>query len=218
MTDSPEPGCRAGLDYLVRPDCLVGSWQTSLGAGAERGAARRPAELVFAPIPAWCYTTGQERLALHFGIASTVGPRCGRIIDAAFERLETSCIGLGLSLGLGQFVIPHGGDPLQHDSGTAPELCVAPAEAPCLDDLLARAASRVFQRELEIGTVAAAGWGAGPGAFSWRHPPNCVRVYTEVGGLEVVILALDFGTAAATSAVESLRGLLPGIAASCSTW
>ncbi len=32
LPDSSEPGCRAGLDYLVRPACVVGSWQTSLGA------------------------------------------------------------------------------------------------------------------------------------------------------------------------------------------
>ena len=38
LTDSSEPGCRAGLDYLVRPACLVGSWQTSLGAVPGLGA------------------------------------------------------------------------------------------------------------------------------------------------------------------------------------
>ena len=44
LTDSSGPGCRAGLDYLVRPGCLVGGWQASLGAVARRG-------LVFADGP-----------------------------------------------------------------------------------------------------------------------------------------------------------------------
>ncbi len=36
LTDSSEPASGAGFYYLVRPDCLVGSWQTSLGAEPER--------------------------------------------------------------------------------------------------------------------------------------------------------------------------------------
>ena len=36
LTDSSEPVSGAGFYYLVRPDCLVGSWQTSLGAEPER--------------------------------------------------------------------------------------------------------------------------------------------------------------------------------------
>ena len=36
LTDSSVPVSGAGFFYLVRPDCLVGSWQTSLGAEPER--------------------------------------------------------------------------------------------------------------------------------------------------------------------------------------
>ena len=36
LTDSSTPASGAGFYYLVRPDCLVGSWQTSLGAEPER--------------------------------------------------------------------------------------------------------------------------------------------------------------------------------------
>ena len=32
LTDSSVPASGAGFYYLVRPDCAVGSWQTSLGA------------------------------------------------------------------------------------------------------------------------------------------------------------------------------------------
>jgi len=32
LTDSSVPVTGAGFYYLVRPDCGVGSWQTSLGA------------------------------------------------------------------------------------------------------------------------------------------------------------------------------------------
>jgi hypothetical protein len=39
LTDSSEPASGAGFFYLVRPDCLVGSWQTSLGAEPERDLA-----------------------------------------------------------------------------------------------------------------------------------------------------------------------------------
>ncbi len=37
LTDSSEPVSGAGFYYLVRPDCVVGSWQTSLGAEPGRG-------------------------------------------------------------------------------------------------------------------------------------------------------------------------------------
>jgi len=36
LMDSSLPDSGAGFYYLVRPDCLVGSWQTSLGAEPER--------------------------------------------------------------------------------------------------------------------------------------------------------------------------------------
>ncbi len=36
LTDSSVPASGAGFYYLVRPDCVVGSWQTSLGAEPER--------------------------------------------------------------------------------------------------------------------------------------------------------------------------------------
>ncbi len=39
LTDSSVPVSGAGFYYLVRPDCLVGSWQTSLGAEPERDVA-----------------------------------------------------------------------------------------------------------------------------------------------------------------------------------
>ena len=39
LTDSSTPVSGAGFYYLVRPDCLVGSWQTSLGAEPERDLA-----------------------------------------------------------------------------------------------------------------------------------------------------------------------------------
>ena len=39
LTDSSVPVSGAGFYYLVRPDCLVGSWQTSLGAEPERDLA-----------------------------------------------------------------------------------------------------------------------------------------------------------------------------------
>ncbi len=32
LTDSSVPAAGTGFYYLVRPDCVVGSWQTSLGA------------------------------------------------------------------------------------------------------------------------------------------------------------------------------------------
>ena len=36
LTNSSVPASGAGFYYLVRPDCLVGSWQTSLGEEPER--------------------------------------------------------------------------------------------------------------------------------------------------------------------------------------
>ena len=39
LTDSSELASGAGFYYLFRPDCLVGSWQTSLGAEPERDLA-----------------------------------------------------------------------------------------------------------------------------------------------------------------------------------
>ena len=39
LTDPSEPISGAGFYYLVRPDCLVGSWQTTLGAEPGRDAA-----------------------------------------------------------------------------------------------------------------------------------------------------------------------------------
>jgi len=36
LTDSSLPPSGAGFYYLFRPDCVVGSWQTSLGAEPER--------------------------------------------------------------------------------------------------------------------------------------------------------------------------------------
>ena len=36
LTDPSVPVSGAGFYYLVRPDCLVGSWQTSLGAEPAR--------------------------------------------------------------------------------------------------------------------------------------------------------------------------------------
>ena len=39
LTDSSVPASGVGFYYLVRPDCLVGSWQTSLGAEPERDLA-----------------------------------------------------------------------------------------------------------------------------------------------------------------------------------
>jgi hypothetical protein len=36
LKDSIEPASGAGFYYLVKPDCMVGSWQTSLGAEPER--------------------------------------------------------------------------------------------------------------------------------------------------------------------------------------
>jgi hypothetical protein len=39
LTDSSVPVTGAGFYYLVRPDCDVGSWQTSLGAEPERDLA-----------------------------------------------------------------------------------------------------------------------------------------------------------------------------------
>ena len=39
LTDSSEPLSGAGFYYLVKPDCGVGSWQTSLGAEPERDLA-----------------------------------------------------------------------------------------------------------------------------------------------------------------------------------
>ncbi len=39
LTDSSEPASGAGFYYLVRPDCVVGSWQTTLGAEPERDLA-----------------------------------------------------------------------------------------------------------------------------------------------------------------------------------
>ena len=39
LTDSSEPASGTGFYYLVRPDCLVGSWQTSLGAEPGRDLA-----------------------------------------------------------------------------------------------------------------------------------------------------------------------------------
>ncbi len=39
LTDLSEPVSGAGFYYLVRPDCVVGSWQTSLGAEPERDLA-----------------------------------------------------------------------------------------------------------------------------------------------------------------------------------
>ena len=39
FTDRSEPVIDAGFFYLVRPDCAVGSWQTSVGAEPERDVA-----------------------------------------------------------------------------------------------------------------------------------------------------------------------------------
>ena len=39
LTDASVPESGAGFFYLVRPDCLVGSWQTSLGAEPGRDLA-----------------------------------------------------------------------------------------------------------------------------------------------------------------------------------
>ncbi len=39
LTDSSTPASGSGFYYLVRPDCLVGSWQTSLGAEPGRDLA-----------------------------------------------------------------------------------------------------------------------------------------------------------------------------------
>ncbi len=39
LTDSSVPASGAGFYYLVRPDCVVGSWQTSLGAEPGRDLA-----------------------------------------------------------------------------------------------------------------------------------------------------------------------------------
>ncbi len=39
LTDSSVPDSGAGFYYLVRPDCGVGSWQTTLGAEPERDLA-----------------------------------------------------------------------------------------------------------------------------------------------------------------------------------
>ncbi len=39
LMDSSLPDSGAGFYYLVRPDCVVGSWQTSLGAEPERDLA-----------------------------------------------------------------------------------------------------------------------------------------------------------------------------------
>jgi hypothetical protein len=39
LADSTEPESGAGFYYLLRPDCPVGSWQTSVGAEPGRDAA-----------------------------------------------------------------------------------------------------------------------------------------------------------------------------------
>ena len=39
LADSSVPASGAGFYYLVRPDCLVGSWQTTIGAEPGRDAA-----------------------------------------------------------------------------------------------------------------------------------------------------------------------------------